>query len=219
MLHFVCDAQSPASSSTRDGGSYDIATNSALGFGQKRYIPRDDIDGSPFFNDEYVMGNVKFANGLFQDSLQLKYDLASYTFLSKDKEDAEFAINSRSIAEYRLFIDDEEVLFKRVDPKYPKIFYEIIYQEKGLTFYKSENVKVVKGEELGIASTNSRFFREARYYVKKGIEIRRIKLKKKDVWYYLTAEQKQRLDQYLKEHKIKLKKDTDFKRVLSILNG
>lgn len=221
LMHLMCLSQTPASTNTRDGSSYDIATNSTLGLhnlGSPATYSYDEFDGSPFFYDEFVLGNARFANGLFQDSIQLKYDLATYTFLSKHDDETEFAINSKSVAEYRLFINDKEYLFKRVDPKFPTIFYEILYEGDKITLYKSETVKVVKGQELGITSSKNRFFREAKYYIRKGIEIRRIKLKKKDLWYYLSDQEKDKLDAYMKIHKVKLKKDQDFKKLLSILN-
>lgn len=219
FLCFYSNAQSPASTSTVDGSSYDVATNSALGFGLRHNVSLDDMDGSPYFIDDFHLGNALLANGILDDSLQLKYNLASKSFIAKLEDDSEIVINDRSVAEFRIFKDDDEFLFKRVDPKYPREFYEIIYQGNDLTLYKKENVKIIEGEELGIANTNHRISREARYYIRKGMEIQRIKLKKKFLWRFFDSEQQQLLNDYLEEHQIKLKKDYDYKRVLAILNS
>lgn len=213
-------SQTPANSTTEDGSSYDIATNSTLGihnFGKANTVSYDEIDGSPYFFDDFVSANALLANGLFQDSLLLNYDLATLTFISKNGEDSEFAIDSRSVAEYRLFRESEEFLFKRVDPKYPDEFYEILYDSDDAVLYKKEAVKLVKGEELGITKSNDRFFKEVRYYVKTANNIERVKLKKKFLWKYFDTKQQKILDEYLAKHKIKLKKEKDFKRLFSVL--
>lgn len=210
--------QTPASSSTRDGSSFDIATNSVLGFGSRHHIPLDEVDGDQCFFDDFVLGSALLVNGLVDDSLQLKYNLATKSFLAKIDDDNQIVINDRNVLEFRLFKDGEEFLFKRVDPRFPREFYEILYEGHDLTLYKKVNVKIIEGEELGISKTNHRISKELRYYMKKGQEIQRVKLKKKFLWNYFDASQQKILDAYVSTHKIKLKKDKDFKEIFSILN-
>lgn len=222
ILSFVCitmfcNAQTPASTSTRDGSSYDIATNSALGFGKRHNISLDDMDGDPFFFDDYVLGNALLANGLLDDSLLLKYNLATKSFLTKLEDDTQIIINDRNVLEFRLYNNGEEFLFKRVDPEKPREFYEIIYEGQSHTLYKREDVKIVEGQELGISKTNHRIFREVRYYMRNGMEIQRVKLKKKLLWKYFDSKQQRILNEYLSQNKIKLKKEKDFKKLFSIL--
>lgn len=213
-------AQTPASSTTRDGASYDIATNTTLGlhnYGTANEVSYDDIDGNPYFMDDFVLGTALLANGMSDDSLMLKYDLVTHTFLSQLEDGSEFSIDSRSVAEYRFYADGEEFLFKRVDARYPRVFYEIIYEGNGMTLFKSADIKVIKGEELGVSKTNDRFFKEVKYYVKKGADISRVKLKKKQLWKYFDVEQQNTLENHIKQHKLKLKSEQDFKNLFSIL--
>jgi len=215
-------AQTPANTTTRDGSSYDIATNSTLGlhnYGKATALSYDEIDGSPYFNDEFVQGQAYLNSGTFHDSLLLRYDLATHTFNAKLEDDSQIAIDSRYVREFRLFTDEGEILFKRVDPKKPQVFYEILYQEKGLTVYKSEEVSMVKGEDLGISKSNDRFFSKVKYYVKKGKEIERVKLKKKHLWKFFSPEQQAILNNHIKKNNIKLKKDKDYRSAFNVLTN
>lgn len=215
-------AQTPANTTTRDGSSYDMATNSTLGlhnYGKATALSYDEIDGSPYFNDEFVRGQAYLNSGTYHDSLLLRYDLATHTFNAMLEDETQMAIDSRYVREFRLFTEDEEILFKRVDPKKPQVFYEILYQEKGLTVYKSEEVSMVKGEDLGVTKTNDRFFSKVKYYVKKGKEIERVKLKKKNLLKYFNADQQAILNDHIKKNKIKLKKDRDFRSLFKILSS
>jgi len=214
-------AQGPASTNTVDGSSYDIATNSALGLhnnGGVSEVSYDEIDGSPFFKDEFLLGDALLITGQLDDNLLLKYDLARKIFAAKLEDDTEIFINTKSIIAFRMFKDENEYLFKRVDPRYPTVFYEILYEGEDIIFYKSEDAKIVKGEELGIAKTNDRFFKDVKYYIRKGMDIKRVKLKKKTLWKYFDEKQQEKMDDFIKEHNIKLKTDLDYKRLMSILS-
>jgi len=214
--------QTPASTSTRDGSSYDIATNSTLGlhnYDRSKPVSYDDIDGSPFYYDDYVHSTGITANGEVLDSLNLKYDLATYNFLLKSNDGDEEIIDTRKFREFHMNIEGEEILFKRVDPRYPDIFYEIIFQNKDMTIYKSEEVSMVKGEDLGISKTNDRFFTKETYLVKKGDQIEWVKLKKKSLWKYLSKEQTELLDHHLKTTKTKLRKTSDYRKLFKLLSN
>jgi len=213
-------SQAPASSSTIDGSSYDIATNSILGmhnFGLAEPMDYDEIDGSPYFYDDFVYSSGLRTSGELMDSLLLKYDLATFSFIAKIEDGEDIYVDTKQFREFILNVDGEEILFKRVDPKNPDRFYEIIYQDKEMTIYKSEEISMVKGEELGISKTNDRFFSKEKYLVKKGKEIERVKLKKKNLWKYFDENQQEILDIHIRENEIKLKKASDLRKLLSIL--
>lgn len=212
--------QRPASSTTVDGSSYDIATNSVLGmhnFGLGEAMDYDDIDGSPYFHDDFVYSSGLRTSGELMDSLLLKYDIAMFSFIAKVEGGENIFVDTKQFREFRLNIDGEEILFKRVDPKTPDRFYEIIYQDKSMTIYKSEEISMVKGQDLGITKSNDRFFSKEKYYVKKGKNIERVKLKKKDLLKYFDKSQQEILDSHLKENKRKLKNVSDFRKLFSIL--
>lgn len=222
FLSFVMElsGQAPASTSTRDGSSYDIATNSTLGmhnFGLPKPVDYDDIDGSPFFHDDFVHSSGLRTSGEFMDSLLLKYDLATFSFLAKIEDGDDIFVDTKQFREFRLNVDGEEILFKRVDPKMPDRFYEIIYQDKEMTIYKSEEINMVKGEDLGISKSNDRFFTKEKYLVKKGKKIERVKLKKKDLWKYFDKDQREILDDHLKKNKTKLKDGGDYRKLFKFL--
>lgn len=210
----------PASTTTRDGSSYDIATNSTLGmhnFGLSKPVDYDDVDGSPFFYDDFVHSSGVMVSGSILDSMQLKYDIATFSFIAKLKDDSEITVDAKQFREFSLNVEGEWILFKRVDPKFPNRFYEIIYTGKDVTIYKSEEVNMVQGEDQGITKTNDRFFTKKKYLIKKGREIKRVKLKKKDLWKYFDDKKREILDQYLKENNTKLKSDSDYRNLFRII--
>jgi len=212
----------PASSTTTDGSSYDMATNSTLGlhnFGLTKPKSYDEVDGSPFLTDDFVLSSGMMSGGNVLDSIELKYDLHTHTFLAKLEDGTVITVDDKQFREFRMDIDGEEVIFKRVDPEFPNIFYEIIFQNKDMTIYKSQDVGLVKGEDQGISKSNDRFFTKEKYMIRKGKDIERTKLKKKTLWKHFNKKQREILDAHLKNNKMKLKKDRDYRKLFEILQG
>ena len=178
----------------------------------------NEIDGSPYLLKDYVLGKAMRTDGVYIDSLSMKYDLATFHFIALD-DNNEIAINGIYYKQFVLEIDGEEVLFKRVDPKTPERFYEIIYEGEELTIYKVTVVKMEKGKYSGISKSNDRFFKKTKYMVRVGRNTEKVKLKKKNLWKYFDVDQQRILEEYIKENNIKLKKDKDFRSLFKILHN
>lgn len=225
-VSFIClnaYGQTPASSSTTDGSSYDVATNSTLGLHNFRKLNPEKIDyneyeGTPFFYPDFVDGSLLRTNGSFLDSLSLKYDVFLESFIAK-QNDEEIYIDTRYCREIRMKIEGEEIVFKRVDPRNPETFYMVLFESKDVTVYKDLKIGIAHGQNSGIAKTPDRFFHRDRYYVMKDKEVFNIKRKKKDIWKYFSDEDVKLMEDYLKSNKLKLKSDKAYREMMRILNS
>ena len=197
-----------------------LATTFLLGYlAGSEPISYDDMDGSPYYHDDFALSSGMKANGKILDSIQLKYDLVAHSFLAKLEDGKVITVDDKQFREFRMNIDGEEILFKRVDPKFPNRFYEIIYSGKDMTIYKSEVFSVVKAENKGFTKSKNRFISKKIFLVKKGRQIERVKLKKKDLWKYFDKEKREILDAHLKKNKMKLKKVRDYRKLFEVLQG
>ena len=223
LTFFICVdnlVSQPTTTIATEGIYNDIATSSALGkskLGMSKQVSYDDIDGSPYFHDDYVFSSATKTDGSILDSIKLKYDLYSFSFLAKQDDGKEITVNDRLFREFKLNIEGEEILFKRIDPKNPFRFYEVIYTDEGLTIYKSEEIQIEKGKDQVTSKSNDRFFSRKRYLIKKGKQIQIVKLKKKVLWKYFDQTQREILDNYLEIHKMKLRKVKDYRKLFKIL--
>lgn len=179
----------------------------------------NDIKGSPYLEKEVLSGYVMLIDNKKTEEIPLQYDIYRNEFFYTNKAGKELIIDLKLVREIYMMSGEENYLFKRVNPKKPHKFYEVIYETDGLDIYNEMGVNFFEGKEQGITKIDPRFSRDDTYYaLKKGEDPKKIKLKKKDLFKLFSKEEQKQMDKIVKDQKIKLKKSKDFKQLFKSLN-
>ena len=180
----------------------------------------DNIDGTPYLEKEFLNGFIIFTSNSTSDTMELQYDVFSKEFFIIDTSDKEAVIHLKFVKEIHMDGKEESYLFKRINPSRPHKFYEVIYESDDFDIYNDMKATYHHSTDNGIVQTREKFTKKDNYYLlRKGEKAKKIKLKKKDIYKQLSSEKKSQADQLLKEHKLKLKKSRDFKRLFELLNN
>lgn len=180
----------------------------------------NDIQGSPYLEPDFLTGYVVLIDKNKTNEITLQYDLYSNEFFYVNEDAKELIIDQKVIREIFMKGKEENYLFKRVNPKSPLIFYDILYDSELLQIFSSLEILFYEGKDQGITKIEPRFSRSDKYYVlERGDKPRRIKLKKKDVFRFFDRGQQQELERIAKDKKLKLKSSKDFKALFQALKS
>ncbi len=167
------------------------------------------IDGNPYFNEDWKKGTVKFLNGDEFKVESFKYDvnLERLLFL---KEDVVYYIPNKEDIE-KFTIGTSNFIYSKYDNINKQTFFEVLSESneiKLLKRYKCVYVEGKKGD--GIApGTNDKYCINKSYYIKIANDPAiKYKLKKNEVL-QLMSDKKELVEKYIKENKLKFKNEND----------
>jgi len=179
-----------------------------------------DIKGSPYLEKESLRGYLIMIDEKKTETVTLQYDIYSNEFFHINNKGEEIVIDLKLIRELIMQGKEEAYVFKRINPRKPLKFYEVLYESDGLDIFNDLQVNFYEGKDQGIAKIDPRFSRDNNYYVQlKGKDVKKIKLKKKDVYKLFSKEEQKRMDALSKELNLKLKKSKDFKKLFDAMKG
>lgn len=183
-------------------------------------IDYGDVNGNPFIEKDILKGYITFTNDNKSDQLDLQYDIYSKEFFQINEDGKEVVFGLMTVKEINMTGKQENYLFKRINPRKPTKFYEVLYESDEFDIYNDIKVNFREATDIGISKTEAKFHRKNNYFLmKKGEVPIKFKLKKKDLYKHFSAETKKQADRFLKEHKIKLKKSKDFKQLFKLLQN
>lgn len=144
-----------------------------------------EIKGSPFLVENWVQGNVKFANGKVLNNIALKYDQIKDELLFKGKNNEDYYF-SDPVKEFSLtYIDKDQEFNRKFSNGFPasknltdKSFYEIIVDGK-VKLLKKNMKSITETKEFNSATVVKEVNENIGYYLAKGNEL--IPIKKMDV--------------------------------------
>ena len=100
-------------------------------------------------------------------------------------------------------------------------FYQRI-SKGNLNIFKKYDIKIVEGVKDAISKikmTDDRYVIQEKYYLKRGLELEKIKISKKRIFKLFKDEQKKKVKKYVKENSLKFKKEKDLIKILSYYNS
>lgn len=178
------------------------------------------IDGSPYLEKDILSGKIIFADKTSTDQLDLQYDIHSNEFFYVDEKGRELVFSLSFVREIIMDGKEESYLFKRVNPRKPHKFYEVLYESKDFDIYNHSKITFHRSSDNGIVKTEAKFARKDHYFLlRKGEKAEKFKLKKKELFKQFSSESKKQADQLLKQNKIKLKKSKDFKKLFGLMQS
>lgn len=177
----------------------------------------NEIDGSPYFMDDYVEATLVQNDGSLIQDIKIKVDQYVDEIVALNKEQEEVILDSRFYME--LFFDKEgkHYSFKKVNPKEPNQFQEILYESDNVILFKKQEAKLRKGENIGISKTKSIFKKQIKYYLVKRDERIRVHLKKKNLFSQFPIEDASSIKKFIDNNNIILSKSKDYLELFSLI--
>ena len=187
--------------------------NKALGMtmGEDRELAYSQIKGSPYLNEEPVKGTLVMGDGKQVNDILLHIDLYTNEFIATPANGDKVLLDKTVLGELVIPTDEETVVLKKLDLTKPDQFYEVLYKDEKLLFYKQRYVTLREGSSQGMSKVDPKFNQRSRYFIKHGNKpAETVKLKKKDILAGFSKREQKALTKYAKSQKIKFKKEKNY---------
>jgi hypothetical protein len=186
----------------------------------KNYDP--EIKGSPYWNDEWLLCDLQFTNGLYLRQLKTKFDLAANAIYYLDSMNNSFVIYPEAITqiEYNLNAAGQHTIFRRGFPAIDKQglnhYYKVLSDGKMilLKFLKKE-ISILKNDMTGDVSKE--FADYENYYTYFNGEMRVVK-KAKSFFLDIMVDKKEVVEKYINEKPINFKHMEDITKLIDYYN-
>lgn len=173
-----------------------------------------NVIGSPYLDDNWARGSVKFVNAKPAENVELKLDLLENILVLKGADGSE-NVFSEKISEFTLNILGKERLFKSgfLDSKNNPIpsFFEVLYHGK-TKFLSKEGKAVIESKAYNTNIITKKIEETTEYYISKannGVVL--IRLNEKFILTYLANPS---LVKYVKDNQLNLKSKEDVIKLL-----
>ena len=170
-----------------------------------------NVTGSAFLADESIEGTLIMNDGTQIAGVPLQVDLYKQDFIATTAEGKEMYINKKYYQEIILPHDGNNISFKKINPKKPDQFFEVLYEDGDMVFFKERYVTKKEPMSNGMFKREAEFTNRTKYFMKHSDgKIAKVKLKKKDIFGNFPDAEVYAMLEYAKANGIKLKKEVDF---------
>lgn len=178
------------------------------------------IRGTPLFQDKWIHGSVVTTKGVYPD-LELKIDLYD-NILFFNKEDASFELLDQ-IVSVKLFPKWPDTLQQFIFVKgmsqnglRPEQYVQALVGTGAIQLYRSDIKQVTEMSEINAGMIKT-FANTSRYYIKKGDQLKLIKLNKEEIIPFLMDKEAE-LNSVIEAKRLNLKKESDIIQVIQAYN-
>lgn len=178
------------------------------------------IKGSPYWHkNNDVRATIVLNNETMISDIGIKYDVYADQVIAIEEDETQSVLDTRFFK--KMIVEDDESFytFKKVNPDKPEKFYQVLYENAEITFFKDVDTKYSTSTTHlpGKSMENRKFLSSDKYYVVQNDEVKKVNLKQKDIFSHFPEVQKLSMREYIKKNKIKLKKEKDYVEVLAAL--
>lgn len=184
---------------------------------QKQY---ENVNGSPYFTEEYDKGKVMLTNGNLYENVPLRYDLVADKLMFKSEKGQELEF-TQPVLEFKL-MEDQYVFrsgFAPVDNHTSASFYQVLAgeEESQAMLLKNTDRLIREEKAYGTANITKNIIEYANYYIAKNNQLTKVK-SEKDVLAALGGKEEQ-LKEYIKNNKLKVKNEEDMAALVKYYNS
>jgi len=198
---------------------YQSALNESLRNANGVRIAYQNMEGSPYLNNEATPGTLVINGGRTIENIPLQIDLFNQEIIATVM-DEKVVLDGRFFEEIIVTLDGKELNYKKINPKRPNKFYEVLYEDGDMVFFKERYVSLREGSNNGIVKKLPRFNTRPKYYIKHGEgDVAKVKLKKKDIFSGFLNAEVYAMKEYAKRNGIKFKSESDFVAVFEGANS
>ncbi len=191
---------------------------SSKNFNPEKY---SGIRGTPFYQDKWIRGIVTTNLGVYYD-LELKINLYdNAVFFNKDGEPFELLDKIVSVQLLPKWPDttNQMVFSKGMNQAglKPDQYIQILVGTGAVQFYRSDIKQVSEMSEINAGMVKT-FSNTSRYYLKKGDQIKFIRLNKEDILVFF-GDKEADMNSLITEKKLNLKKEADIIQAIQAYNS
>lgn len=187
--------------------------NRAVGLAaeESNRITYQKIEGSPYLNENPVSGNLTLENDNVVSDILIEMDLFQEQIIVTLENKDIMVLDPKFFQQITLPHDGKEITFKKLNPEEPLSFYEVLYEDGDISFFKKRYVTMTEGSNNGYSRKEPKFNHRKKYYIKNGKnKINQIKLKKKDIFPSFSPKEQKVMEKIAKNSELKLKDEADF---------
>lgn len=182
----------------------------------------DGVDGTPFFMESWMKGDVKLANGSSFNNLLLKYNQEEDQIYYQNKDNDEMFAFVDSIIEFSITYPQNNLSYtahyrkgyKNVSNINADSFYEVLADGKTQLLKKTSKA-IEEHKEYGSSTVIKKFVVNTKYYLYTGDNAVQIKLGNKPV---LSLLNKSEAEAYANKNNLNLKNESDVVKLLTYYN-
>jgi len=168
-------------------------------------------DGSPYMYDEFQNATLVFNNDIELNDVKVNYDGYTGDIIAVNEEDEKIALDPKYYKKVLVETDEGLAIFSKPNTKKSDQFYQVLYDNEGLAFFKDPKIILREGVKNGITDTADKFVKRSKYYVANdGEDPIAVNLKKRDLFDHFPEIEMVAINEILKKKKIKLKKEKDY---------
>lgn len=191
-------------------------TNSNLTTRQVNQLVYEEIDGSPYLNDTPSKGTLVLNNGSMVEDILLQMDLHTNQAIATLQNGDEVFLDSKYFQEIVIPHDGKDVVFKKINPKNPDMFYEVLFEDGDTKFFKERYATISEPYNNGKVKRDAKLTQRTKYFIHHGEgEIAKVKLKQKDIFSKFLNDEVYAMEQYAQEKGIKFRNEGDYIEVFS----
>lgn len=180
-----------------------------------------EFNGTSFFNDKWLKGEVVFEDGKNIKDIALKYDLVKDQLLFLGKNDDEYYFNN-PVKEFSLTNEANKYLFRNGFPSIKSLnensYYEVLSDLK-VKLLKKNIKSISETKEFNSATVVRNVLDNITYYFFKNGEL--IPFRKddiKNIAKLLDAEKSTQIVDFYLKSKLNIKKEDDLKKIVAFYN-
>lgn len=190
---------------------------SSKNFNPEKY---SGIRGTPFYQDKWIRGIVTTNLGVYYD-LELKINLYdNAVFFNKDGEPFELLDKIVSVQLLPKWPDTiNQIVFSKGMNQAglkPEQYIQVLVGTGAVQFYRSDIKQVSEMSEINAGMVKT-FSNTSRYYLKKGDQLKFIRLNKEDILAFI-GDKEADINSFITEKKLNLKKESDIIQAIQAYN-
>jgi hypothetical protein len=164
------------------------------------FLYKEPVEGTLVLNDESLIEDVRLLVDLYANEVVVM------------KESGEMAVlDGRFYKEVRVPYEGKEIVLKKSDSNKPNKFYQVLYEDGDMIFFKDNYVTLQEGSNNGYSTTEPKFTKRTKYFIKYGDnQIAKVKLKKKDIFPLLPDSELYAMQEYARKKGLKLNSEHNF---------
>ena len=170
-----------------------------------------DVIGSPFFNNDFVTGNVVLTNGNKFQCVPLKYNSYNDELFFKNPKDGSLLSFEVPVKSFELLGQTYINGFPAIDNFNENSFYGLIANSSVKLLVKNYKT-ILENKPYNSASVEKKFEDNKVYYVFKAGKMQRFKPTKKDIL-EIFGDKSSEIDAFLKKDKVDFKNYADLAKV------
>lgn len=175
------------------------------------------IEGSPFFNDNWLKSNLKLANNEYLiDSL--KYDIYSENLLFKYKGIEYYISDKKDLVSFT--IDNSKFIQFASSNDNTKSFFEILNDDNKLLLVKKHKCNIIEGKKSDgiLPEVKDKYRLTYDYYTILNNTTAQFFKNKKSNLLKLMSDHKDEIEKYINENNLKMKNEEDLIKVFKYYN-